>query len=183
MIADSTEPADGREPAAAVPFDSDAPLARPSRLAETISFDEFAKVDLRVARVVAAEDVAGGQETAEAHARASAATTTARSLPASRAFTSPRQLVGRLVICAANLAPRKMKFGLSEGMIVAAGGGGGEIYLLVPDPLAKPGQRVHSSAELLSIDVATVPNSHNEDRKPIVVHAVNRPIVANAERR
>ena len=55
----------------------------------------------------------------------------------------PEDLVGRLVICAANLAPRKMKFGLSEGMIVAAGGGGGEIYLLAPDAGAKPGQRVH----------------------------------------
>jgi methionyl-tRNA synthetase len=47
------------------------------------------------------------------------------------------------VICAANLAPRKMKFGASEGMIVAAGGGEGEIYLLSPDKGAKPGQRVH----------------------------------------
>ena len=54
----------------------------------------------------------------------------------------PEELVGRLVICAANLAPRKMKFGPSEGMIVAAGGGG-EIFLLSPDPGAKPGQRVH----------------------------------------
>ena len=55
----------------------------------------------------------------------------------------PGDLVGRLVICVANLAPRKMKFGTSEGMIVAAGGGGGEIYLLAPDSGAKPGQRVH----------------------------------------
>jgi len=55
----------------------------------------------------------------------------------------PKDLVGRLVICAANLAPRKMKFGSSEGMIVAAGGGEGEIYLLSPDKGAKPGQRVH----------------------------------------
>ena len=54
----------------------------------------------------------------------------------------PEELVGRLVICAANLAPRKMKFGTSEGMIVAAGGAG-EIFLLAPDPGAKPGQRVH----------------------------------------
>ena len=55
----------------------------------------------------------------------------------------PEDLVGRLVICVANLAPRKMKFGLSVGMIVAAGGGGGEIYLLSPDDGANPGQRVH----------------------------------------
>jgi methionyl-tRNA synthetase len=55
----------------------------------------------------------------------------------------PEQLVGRLVICAANLAPRKMKFGTSEGMIVAAGAGGREIFLLAPDEGARPGHRVH----------------------------------------
>ncbi len=55
----------------------------------------------------------------------------------------PEQLIGRLVIVVANLAPRQMTFGLSEGMVVAAGGGGAEIYLLSPDSGAKPGQRVH----------------------------------------
>ena len=55
----------------------------------------------------------------------------------------PGQLVGRLVICVANLAPRQMTFGLSEGMVIAAGAGGTEIYLLSPDSGAKPGQRVH----------------------------------------
>ena len=55
----------------------------------------------------------------------------------------PESLVGRLVICVANLAPRQMSFGLSEGMVVAAGAGGEEIYLLAPDSGAKPGQRVH----------------------------------------
>jgi methionyl-tRNA synthetase len=55
----------------------------------------------------------------------------------------PEALVGRLVICAANLAPRKMKFGVSEGMILASGTGGQEIYLIAPDAGAKPGQRVH----------------------------------------
>ena len=55
----------------------------------------------------------------------------------------PDQLIGRLVVCAANLAPRKMKFGTSEGMILASGTGGKEIYLLSADEGAKPGQRVH----------------------------------------
>ena len=59
-----------------------------------------------------------------------------------KGFYKPEQLVGRLFICAANLAPRKMKFGLSEGMILAAGGEG-EVHLLLPDENAKPGQRVH----------------------------------------
>jgi methionyl-tRNA synthetase len=51
--------------------------------------------------------------------------------------------VGRLVVVVANLAPRKMKFGTSEGMVIAAGPGGAEIYVLAPDTGAKPGQRVH----------------------------------------
>ena len=59
-----------------------------------------------------------------------------------KGYYKPEELVGRLLICAANLAPRKMKFGTSEGMILAAGGEG-EVYLLAPDAGAKPGQRVH----------------------------------------
>jgi methionyl-tRNA synthetase len=55
----------------------------------------------------------------------------------------PDKLVGRLVICVANLAPRQMTFGVSEGMVTAAGTGGTEIFLLSPDSGAKPGQRVH----------------------------------------
>ena len=55
----------------------------------------------------------------------------------------PETLVGRLVVMVANLAPRKMKFGLSEGMVVASGPGGKEVFLLSPDDGAQPGQRVH----------------------------------------
>ena len=59
-----------------------------------------------------------------------------------KAHYTPESLVGRLVIVVANLKPRKMRFGLSEGMVVAAGGAG-ESFLLAPDSGAKPGQRVH----------------------------------------
>jgi len=59
-----------------------------------------------------------------------------------KAHYTPESLVGRLVIVVANLKPRKMRFGLSEGMVVAAGGAG-ESFLLTPDSGAKPGQRVH----------------------------------------
>jgi methionyl-tRNA synthetase len=52
-------------------------------------------------------------------------------------------LVGRLVVIVANLKPRQMKFGLSEGMVCAAGSGGAEVFLLSPDSGAVPGQRVH----------------------------------------
>ena len=55
----------------------------------------------------------------------------------------PDQLVGRLVVMAANLAPRKMKFGTSEGMILAAGPGGKDVFLLGVEEGAEPGQRVH----------------------------------------
>jgi len=54
----------------------------------------------------------------------------------------PEELVGKMVVCVANLAPRKMKFGTSEGMILAAGPGGSEIFMLTVDEGAKPGQRV-----------------------------------------
>ena len=60
-----------------------------------------------------------------------------------KAAYEPDQLVGRLVVCVANLAPRKMKFGVSEGMVLASGPGGTEVYLLSPDDGAVPGQRVH----------------------------------------
>ena len=55
----------------------------------------------------------------------------------------PEKLIGRLVVCVANLEPRQMKFGLSEGMVVAAGPGGEEIYLISPDSGATPGMRLH----------------------------------------
>ena len=60
-----------------------------------------------------------------------------------KAAYEPEKLVGRLVVCVANLAPRQMKFGLSEGMVTAAGSGGTEVFLLSPDSGAKPGERVH----------------------------------------
>jgi methionyl-tRNA synthetase len=141
MLAASAQPEPTETAAESVPFDNDAPLlAEP--LAETISFDEFAKVDLRVVRVVAAEDVPGAQKLLKLTLNLGG--NNRRTVFAGiKGVYKPEDLVGRLVICAANLAPRKMKFGLSEGMIVAAGGGGGEIYLLAPDTGAKPGQRVH----------------------------------------
>jgi methionyl-tRNA synthetase len=60
-----------------------------------------------------------------------------------KAAYSPDDLVGRLVVAVANLAPRQMRFGLSEGMVTAAGPGGSDVFLLSPDQGAQPGQRVH----------------------------------------
>ena len=121
--------------------DSDAPLeAEP--LTDEITFDQFTAVDLRIARVIAAEDVPearkllritlslGGQEQRTV-------------LAGIKEAYDPEQLVGRLVVMAANLAPRKMKFGVSEGMILASGLGGKDVFLLGVDEGAEPGQRVH----------------------------------------
>ncbi len=141
MIAASAEADAEPAAAAATPPDSDTPL-RAEPLAEQINFDEFAKVDLRVARVVAAEDVPGAKKLLKL--TLSLGGEHRRNVFAGiKTVYRPEQLVGRLVICAANLAPRKMKFGTSDGMIVAAGGGENEIFLLSPDSGAKPGQRVH----------------------------------------
>jgi len=141
LVAASAEPAGAEAAGETVPFDTDAPLlAEP--IAETISFDQFALSDLRVARVIAAEDVPGAQKLLKL-TLGLGGDNRRTVLAGIKGVYQPDALVGRLVICVANLAPRKMKFGTSEGMIVAAGGGGGEVYLLSPDPGAKPGQRVH----------------------------------------
>ncbi len=117
-------------------------LAAEPLVAEKIGIDDFTKVDLRMARVVAAEEVPkakklvkltlslGGDERRTVFAGIKSA-------------YEPAKLVGRLVVCVANLAPRQMTFGLSEGMVVAAGAGGQDIFLLSPDEGAKPGHRVH----------------------------------------
>ncbi len=107
----------------------------------TISYDDFAKVDLRIARIEKAERVEGadkllrltldlGGEKRNVFAGIKAA------------YPEPEKLEGRLTVMVANLAPRKMKFGVSEGMVLAAGPGGKEIYLLSPDEGAEPGMKV-----------------------------------------
>ncbi|MFM9117487.1 MAG: methionine--tRNA ligase [Planctomycetota bacterium] len=152
MIEDSKEVAPGTttagEPsgapaaAAASPVvDSDQPLlAEP--LAPQISIDEFSKIDLRVARVVSAEDVP--EATKLLKLTVSLGGEHRRTIFAGiKAAYRPEQLVGRLVIIVANLAPRQMKFGLSEGMVVELGPGEKEVFLLALDEGAKPGQRAH----------------------------------------
>ncbi len=111
-------------------------------LAEECTIDDFVKVDLRVARVVAAEEVPNARKLLKL--TLSLGGDVRRTVFAGiKAAYKPEELVGRLVVCAANLAPRQMKFGLSEGMVVAAGPGGVDVFLLGVDDGAVPGQRVH----------------------------------------
>ncbi len=117
-------------------------LAAEPLVTDLISIDDFTKVDLRVARVVAAEEVPKAKKLIKL--TLSLGGDQQRTVFAGiKSAYEPAQLVGRLVVCVANLAPRQMTFGVSEGMVVAAGAGGSEIFLLSPDSGAKPGHRVH----------------------------------------
>ena len=108
--------------------------------AEHISIDDFAKVDLRVARIVTAETVDGADKLVRLtldvgdHRR--------QVFAGIRQAYDPERLVGRQAVVVANLAPRKMRFGTSEGMVLAAGPGGEDIFLLSPDEGATPGMEV-----------------------------------------
>ena len=117
-------------------------LAHEPLVAEHCSIDDFTKIDLRVARVLAANAVVGADKLLQL-TLSMGGEGTRNVFAGIKSAYKPEDLVGRLVIFCANLAPRKMKFGMSEGMVLAAGAGGQEIYLLNPDSGAKPGQRVH----------------------------------------
>jgi len=107
---------------------------------ETISIDDFAKIDLRVAKIVAAEHVEGADKLLKL--TLSLGEEQRQVFAGIKSAYQPEQLVGRLTVMVANLAPRKMKFGMSEGMVLAAGPGGSEIFLLSPDEGAAPGMKV-----------------------------------------
>ncbi|MAD00279.1 MAG: methionine--tRNA ligase [Pseudomonadales bacterium] len=110
-------------------------------LAAEINFDAFAAVDLRVALIEKCEFVEGADKLLRLSLDIGDAKRNVFSGIKS-AYPDPSKLEGRLTLYVANLAPRKMKFGVSEGMVLAAGPGGEEIFLLSPDQGAKPGQRV-----------------------------------------
>ncbi len=104
------------------------------------TIEDFARIDLRVAKVISAERVAGADRLLRLVLDVG---TVQRSVMAAMATAyQPEDLVGRLVIYFANLKPRQMKFGLSEGMILAAGTGGKDIFMLSADSGARPGQKV-----------------------------------------
>ncbi|ACR68492.1 methionine--tRNA ligase [Edwardsiella ictaluri] len=108
---------------------------------ETITFDDFARVDMRIAQIVSADLVAGSDKLLKLQLDLGGETRQVFSGIRS-AYPDPQALVGRLTVMVANLAPRKMRFGISEGMVMAAGPGGKDIFLLSPDCGALPGQQV-----------------------------------------
>ncbi|ERK09807.1 Methionyl-tRNA synthetase [Serratia fonticola AU-P3(3)] len=108
---------------------------------DTISFDDFAKVDMRIALIKSAEFVEGSDKLLKLLLDLGGESRQIFSGIRS-AYPDPSLLEGRLTIMVANLAPRKMRFGVSEGMVMAAGPGGKEIFLLSPDSGAQPGMQV-----------------------------------------
>ena len=105
-----------------------------------VSIDDFAKIDLRVARIESAELVEGADKLLRLTVDLGGERR--QVFAGIRQAYAPEALVGRLTVVVANLEPRKMRFGMSEGMVLAAGPGGAEIFLLAPDSGAQPGMKV-----------------------------------------
>jgi methionyl-tRNA synthetase len=112
------------------------PASSPSE----VTIDDFAKLDLRVAKIIAAEAVEGADKLLKLTVDIGDAQRTV--FAGIRSAYTPDQLTGRLTLVLANLKPRKMRFGTSEGMVLAAGPGGKDIFLLAPDTGAQAGMKV-----------------------------------------
>jgi len=125
--------------------ESQGPKPAPATVAEPLkpecTIEDFAKIDLRIARVVKAEPVEGADKLLRLVLDVGGPEKTV--LAGIATAYKPEDLIGKLVVYFANLKPRQMRFGLSEGMILAAGAGGKEIFMLSADSGAQPGQTVH----------------------------------------
>lgn len=128
-------------PAQQAPAEAPSSPAPAPELSPEIEIDDFMRVDLRVARILQAEAVEGADKLLRLQLDLGALGQR-QVFAGIKAACAPESLVGRLTVVVANLKPRKMKFGLSEGMVLAAGPGGQELWLLAPDPGAQPGMRI-----------------------------------------
>ena len=138
-ILDDTKTAIEAATAQATPPAASTPLTD-EPIEETIEFPDFAKVDLRVVRIAKAEHVKGANKLLQLTLDLGGET---RNVFAGiKSAYEPEDLEGKLTVMVANLAPRKMKFGVSEGMVLAAGPGGEDIWILSPDDGAQPGMRI-----------------------------------------
>lgn len=117
-----------------------APTSAPGESGGLIEIDDFMKVDLRVATIVEAEIIPEADKLLRLQVEL-AAGERRQIIAGIRAAYAPEKLVGRKVLIVANLKPRKMKFGMSEGMVLAAGDGGADLFVFSPDDGAKSGQR------------------------------------------
>ena len=126
------------QPTAVAP-QSAAPAYEIPPLADTISIDDFMKIDLRIALIVDAQPVVGADKLLQL--TLDIGNGTRNVFAGIKSAYAPQDLIGRHTVMVANLAARKMKFGMSEGMVLAAGGDGG-LYILSPDAGAQPGMRV-----------------------------------------
>ena len=133
-----------KENLVATPTGAPVAVAKPAEPEQTteISIDDFMKVDLRVARIVNAQHVEGADKLLQLTLDIGEEKTRNVFAGIKSAYPEPEKLIGRLTVMVANLAPRKMKFGMSEGMVLAAGPGGSDIFILSPDDGASAGMKV-----------------------------------------
>jgi len=117
-----------------------AQVAKEQSMTDQITIDDFNKLDLRVAKIAKAEAVEGADKLLKLTLDLGGSTRTV--FAGIKSAYAPEKLEGRLAVVVANLAPRKMKFGVSEGMVLAASGEGPGIFLVSPDTGAQPGMRV-----------------------------------------
>lgn len=110
--------------------------------AATIDYEDFAKIDLRIAQIVEAAPVEGADKLLCLTLSLGEDQPTRQVFAGIKGAYSPQDLTGKLTVVVANLAPRKMRFGVSEGMVLAAGPGGDDIYILEPHAGARPGMQV-----------------------------------------
>ncbi len=109
-------------------------------IAEQIEFADFAKIDLRIAKIIKAEHVEGADKLLQL--TLDIGNETRNVFAGIKSAYAPEDLEGKLTVMVANLAPRKMRFGVSEGMVLAAGPGGKDLWILEPHAGAQPGMRV-----------------------------------------
>ncbi|PKQ80803.1 methionine--tRNA ligase [Aeromonas sobria] len=109
-------------------------------ISETIAYEDFAKIDLRVALIVKAEAVPEAEKLLKLQLDIGGETR--QVFAGIKSAYNPEDLEGKLTVMVANLAPRKMRFGMSEGMVLAAGPGGKDLWILEPQEGAQPGMRV-----------------------------------------
>lgn len=134
--------AGAKGPSAATPAKAGAkaPVDRNAPAANEIEFDDFMKIDLRIAKITHAEEINEADKLLRL--TVDIGTGTRQIIAGIKSAYKPEALVGRHVLVVANLKPRKMKFGMSEGMVLAAGDGGSDLFVLSPDVGAKAGSRV-----------------------------------------